>query len=425
MKKTFVVTLAALFVLSIAGTAFAAANPFVDVPAKHWSYDAVAKLAKAGIVDGYGDGTFRGDKTMTRYEMAQIVAKAMAKSDKADAETKALVDKLAVEFAAELNNLGVRVAKLEKNQSSIKITGDARIRWVGNGSDYVKQDATWASDNGVWGERFRINMNAQVNENTSFYGRVIAMDHNEMGTTTKENLYISDAAFTTKNPFGLGVDATVGRFSQKFGQTGYWMDSTGRIDGAKVSFGKVLKVTAGFANFDANTDMNDAAFVEATYPVSKAVTVSGMYVKETGNDNFDVYGGGVKAKLNKDFTFLGDYVVNTAQDGDPAMYVGRLAYKGADKNKPQSWGFHVEYRKFEPGVYAGETGAMIPVGTAVKTNDGKTVLGDLGVKGFAAQYSVTLAKNIVFDAIYAWDDKTVVGDVKKGDFSRLQINYFF
>ena len=112
MKKSLIVTLALVFILGIAGTAFAAANPFVDVPAKHWAYESVSKLAAAGIVDGYGDGTFRGDKTMTRYEMAQIVAKAMAKSDKADAQMKATIDKLAVEFAAELNNLGVRVAKL-------------------------------------------------------------------------------------------------------------------------------------------------------------------------------------------------------------------------------------------------------------------------------------------------------------------------
>lgn len=419
MKKTFVVTLAVLFVLSIAGTAFAAANPFVDVPAKHWSYDAVAKLAKAGIIDGYGDGTFRGDKTMTRYEMAQIVAKAMAKSDKADAETKALVDKLAVEFAQELNNLGVRVAKLEKQVGTVKVTGDARVRWIGEG------------DEGTWAERFRINMNAQVNENTSFYGRIIALNHNEMGkgplsVVTKknadgalteatlsgggENLFVSDAAFTTKNPFGLGVDATVGRFSQKFGQTGYWMDSTGRIDGAKVSFGKVLKVTAGFANFDANTAMTDAVFAEATYPVNKNVTISGMYVKETGDDNFDVYGAGLKAKLNKDFVLLGDWGKNTAVAGDPTYYVARLAYKGADKNVPQSWGAHIEYRKFEPGVYAGETGAMIPVDDT---------------KGFAAQVSVTLSKNIVFDAMYAWDDEKVSTGAKKDDYTRLQINYLF
>ena len=76
MKKSLVFAMA--MALGVSATAFAA-NPFSDLPAGHWAYGAVAKLAAAGVVDGYPDGTFKGDKTMTRYEMAQIVAKALAK----------------------------------------------------------------------------------------------------------------------------------------------------------------------------------------------------------------------------------------------------------------------------------------------------------------------------------------------------------
>ena len=76
MKKTLVSALAAALVVGAAGTTFAAANPFSDVPRDHWAYDAVTQLANDGVVEGYGDGTFRGDKSITRYEMAQMVAKA-------------------------------------------------------------------------------------------------------------------------------------------------------------------------------------------------------------------------------------------------------------------------------------------------------------------------------------------------------------
>ena len=110
-------------VLGLAGTAFAATTPFSDVPAKSWAYSAIAQLAKDGIIDGYGDGTFRGDKVMTRYEMAQIVAKAVAREDKANATQKAIIDKLATEFATELNNLGMRVTKLEQNQPAVTFKG--------------------------------------------------------------------------------------------------------------------------------------------------------------------------------------------------------------------------------------------------------------------------------------------------------------
>ena len=70
MKKTVVSALATALVVGAASTTFAAANPFSDVPTDHWAYDAVAQLAKDGVVDGYGDTSFRGDKAITRYEMA-------------------------------------------------------------------------------------------------------------------------------------------------------------------------------------------------------------------------------------------------------------------------------------------------------------------------------------------------------------------
>ena len=92
MKKSLVLAMA--MALGVTASAYAA-NPFSDVPAGHWAYDSISKLAAAGVIEGYGDATFGGDKLMTRYEMAQIVAKAMAKG--------ANVDKLAAEFADELD----------------------------------------------------------------------------------------------------------------------------------------------------------------------------------------------------------------------------------------------------------------------------------------------------------------------------------
>ncbi|MBR0261953.1 MAG: S-layer homology domain-containing protein, partial [Selenomonadaceae bacterium] len=112
MKKTVAAALAAAFVMGTGATTFAAANPFSDVPAGHWAYNSVAKLAAEGVIEGYGDGTYRGDRNITRYEMAQMIAKAMAKNP--SGATKADLDRLAAEFRDELDALGVRVAELEK-----------------------------------------------------------------------------------------------------------------------------------------------------------------------------------------------------------------------------------------------------------------------------------------------------------------------
>ncbi|WP_444313774.1 S-layer homology domain-containing protein, partial [Megamonas funiformis] len=126
-KSTLTITTSALVLMST-GVAGAASNPFSDVPQDSWAYDAVATLAADGVIDGFPDGTYQGNKTMTRYEMAQIVARAMAKEDLQKAD-KAIVDKLAAEFAEELDNLGVRVADLEKKSDNVKFTGTARLRY--------------------------------------------------------------------------------------------------------------------------------------------------------------------------------------------------------------------------------------------------------------------------------------------------------
>ena len=111
MKKSLVLAMA--MALGVTASAYAA-NPFSDVPAGHWAYDSVNKLAAAGIVDGYGNGTFGGDRLMTRYEMAQIVAKAMAKG--------ANVDRLAAEFADELDSLAYALQLWRKNPTTLKST---------------------------------------------------------------------------------------------------------------------------------------------------------------------------------------------------------------------------------------------------------------------------------------------------------------
>ena len=128
MKKTLVSALTTALVIGAAATTFAASNPFSDVPADHWAYDAVTQLVADGVIEGYGDSTFQGNKNITRYEMAQMVAKAMAKTDVSAAD-KALIDKLAAEFSDELNNLGVRVSNLEKHSDMVKWNGKLRYTY--------------------------------------------------------------------------------------------------------------------------------------------------------------------------------------------------------------------------------------------------------------------------------------------------------
>ena len=151
-KKTLVSAITAALVVGAASTTFAANNPFSDVPADSWAYDAVSTLAADGVIDGYPDGTYQGQNTMTRYEMAQIVARAMAKTDLEKAD-KSLVDKLAAEFADELDNLGVRVADLEKKSDNVVWKGELRYRYVDASSDAVSK---------ITGKKYNDNDTSQV-----------------------------------------------------------------------------------------------------------------------------------------------------------------------------------------------------------------------------------------------------------------------
>ncbi len=141
MKKTLVSALTTALVVGAASTTFAAANPFSDVPADHWAYDAVQQLAQDGVIEGYGDGTFRGQQNITRYEMAQMIAKAMTKADTSAAD-KALIDKLAAEFSDELKNLGVRVSNLESKVDNVKWSGQLRYDFINKISHQGSTSAT-------------------------------------------------------------------------------------------------------------------------------------------------------------------------------------------------------------------------------------------------------------------------------------------
>jgi hypothetical protein len=136
VKKLLTCVLIAVFMVTLSATGFAAQKTFSDVPAKHWAYEAVAKLAKAGLIEGYDDGTYRGDKPMNRYEFAIATVKAIDRYDRADNEQRKLIDKLSAEFAAELNRMGARLAKVETKTNTWLVGGDTRFRLLTNNPKY-------------------------------------------------------------------------------------------------------------------------------------------------------------------------------------------------------------------------------------------------------------------------------------------------
>ena len=248
MKKSLVLAMA--MALGVTASAYAA-NPFSDVPAGHWAYDSINKLAAAGVIEGYGDSTFGGDKLMTRYEMAQIVAKAMAKG--------ANVDKLAAEFADELDNLGVRVANLEKKADNVKITGNIRYNYA----DYDEDGYATKLRSRIW-------VKGQVNDDWTYTGML------ENIQDLKDNAGNEDTKFQRAYVDGKigGVAVEAGRLPLNL-VAGNLYDT--RADGVVASYGKDVKVTGFYAKPTNQGKALNSAKLDPMYDLKASVEFDNVY----------------------------------------------------------------------------------------------------------------------------------------------------
>ncbi len=255
----------AAFFIGTAVTA-SAANPFSDVEKDSWAYGAIASLSDQNIIEGYPDGTFRGDKHITRYELAQITARLMAKRATLSTEQQATVDKLSGEYADELKNLGVRVSELEKKVGNTQLITEIRVQGI-NRYDNIFKDT--AQKHYELGTRVRLNTITSVNDRSTIYGQMetyMSMNGNPVYDVNKYSydkngnetiraghgdgeLHLNrlwttyqfgEKQDTTNLPFGPSKNLIgIGQFPVKMGVTGYTYD--GEFKGAFIQFGDYLK----------------------------------------------------------------------------------------------------------------------------------------------------------------------------------------
>ena len=368
MKKTMVAALAAALTVGAASTTFAAANPFSDVPRDHWAYDAVTQLAADGVVEGYGDGTFRGDRNITRYEMAQMVARAMAKGD-LSASDRALVDRLAAEFADELNNLGVRVSNLERNADMVKWTGELRYRYWSrrDSNDKTSGVSTKANTDQL---QLRLFPTAEVNDHWKVKARLTASSN--MRTDESGNVALTYAH----------AEGNYSNFNVKLGKMPFFsnVDDGLVVDdffsGAQVTFGGKVKVMleAGRWNLDdanrgikngagslaagsdksANYQGAELSYAEGKFyggvgyrhfssDAFKSVT-NGYNRSGSAQDKADIWSVGAKYAFDKNLALGASYAKNTKADELDHSGSVQLDYKGAKKSDMGSWGAYVAYR---------------------------------------------------------------------------------
>ena len=405
MKKQFAAIFAATAVLGVT-TAFAA-NPFSDVTPDSWAYQAVSQLAAAGIVNGYPDGTFKGQNDITRYEMAQMVAKAMANQDRANAEQQAMINRLADEFSSELNNLGVRVARLEDRVGNVKVTGDARLRY---------QDAE--QENSKFDARARLQFNAKVNNRTDAVVRVVAGDF-EFGDATADTTVKVDRAYVN-HKFGERVSVKAGRFGQMLG-AGLAFDGT--FDGLqfnasneKVQFQAAYgyMMSGDFQNMA--TDLNpELVVLNLNGKVGKHLDVGGFYTRVNGEDLqvYKVVKGlyGFNANVNVNKVWLGGEWLKASKITESTAWTAGVGYSNYDITKQGTWGVKAQYFNMKNNALIFDSTWDQPyVGT--------------GFKGWLATANYALQNNVGLTAYYGFNWKDQAG-VDQNDLYRVDLNYQF
>ena len=389
MKK--ILALAAVAALT-AGVSAYAANPFSDVTADDWAYQAVSDLSAQGVVEGYPDGTFKGERNMTRYELAQIVARLMAKEDQLNAEQQATLDKLAGEYADELANLGVRVSNLEKKVGNISWAGDAKMMYTNNAEKGVKD---------TYKGRIRLNVKGQVNDATYVQGRILTnMYFKDAGTddgnTTMDRLFVNHS-FGDKTSVVLGrQDLTV------FGGLEY----DDAFDGAKLAYndGK-FDAYAAFGQLNAGKfKTEDAAFGGLGYDFG-AAKLNAAYFNFAGLDKntykFDsIWGANLVVPVDN-FSVFGEYWDSNADKNDSAYQAG-IGYSTLDAAKPGTFALNVAYNKVGANAYFG--------GDTYDANDFfDHIIADKDLKFWNVFGDVTLQKNVTLHGEYAWDIKNAAG----------------
>ena len=417
MKK--ILAIAAVAALA-AGVSAYAANPFSDVTPDDWAYQAVSDLSDQGVVEGYPDGTFKGERNMTRYELAQIIARLMAKEDQLNAEQRATLDKLAGEYADELANLGVRVGNLEKKVGNIYWSGDARMRYRDN-----------SVGNDTWDGRMRINVKGQVNDTTTVNGR-LTYNMNFKDSTKDSGVYMD--TLNVKHQFG-DFAVTLGRYANNFGNEYSWrFGDSHNFDGAELSYAKdAFNAKVGFGQWDtdytvdqkAAMDDQDAFYAKAGYDFNFA-KLGVDYVKFQGNNtakqsfsgNDELLGVDLSIPFAQKWAVLGEYVknTNTQFSKDDAWNAG-ISYGVANWKKPGTFNINVMYNDIGGATYFGGTG----IGTDMLSNlkDGNKEL-----KFWNVGTDVTLAKNVQLHGEYAFDaDLTNAED--PDDAWTVSLNYKF
>ena len=385
--------LLALAFAALSTTAFAAdgADSFSDVPKDHWSYEALDYLAKNGVIEGYTDGTFQGNRTMSRYEMAAITARAMQASN-LDIGARSVLEKLEKEYGSELAALRAQVEQntedIKKNREAIerfKVHGFVRTQY-----DYDKNTDADTLDRSANRFYMDLRLDMKVNDIWTVKAQSETNRHYNNGHLRGENAMNENAQQTWSGHDGnfqrIWVEAqqdgrwlNLGRAWRGLGfqnvlfgnesdgfqfgipikgtnltASGFWMASTGA--GNKESLYGVGLWGAVGHNFDINVAYARSSLGKNEsytsglidhYEVNPMTNIVFPVYRNNDRTNMRSYGYVVSAATNvaKNVRVIGDYVQTDADEQNKSVAL-RLNYKGTKLDDVGSFGVYARYVRY-------------------------------------------------------------------------------
>ena len=476
-KKTLVSAVLAATIMGTASVTMAAENMFSDVPLDHWAYDAVNKLAEDGIIDGYGDTNFGGDKPITRYEMAQLVEKAMQNQENARSVDKAAIEQLAKEFDSELKG---EVESLRKDVDDLKSRmgwyGDARFRYFANKDQSANNGNGGTGEKSQFEKRLRLGFWANPAENLTVDGRLKYEDKSwqrSQWTNGHQNFNSWDNSYDNQNSLRLdklslnwehaGTKASVGRTEVKLGEGLLWWEN--QVDGAYVKHQFGPKVTAmigagdisaeGWHNSNINAQFGEIAvqaspatkiavsnlrtlttvqsprttegWVEVSTPSGTTWVPSGHNTTTWENDAYKLnqYSLSVNTQIAPKWNVIAEAVTNnvgTVENADKHGIWTRVTYGKMDWKTAKDWQLYGEY--FALGNTSVDSTAW---GHRLNIAGGDGFGGN-GARGFGINLDYMIANNTCLGLNYYKlkpYDEAKAGFSKYNDVATVALSYMF
>ncbi|WP_019553285.1 S-layer homology domain-containing protein [Propionispira raffinosivorans] len=428
MNKKLSTVIALALSVGITSSAFAAANSFSDVPKDHWSYAAINQLTKDGIIEGNGDGTFAGDRSMSRYEMAVVVARAVDHLQTANPADQALVEKLEKEYASEMKNLDAKYTALDKRVDNVMLSGFVRAKYD---SDDSSTGSTFGSENNNkhFYMDFEGKMKVDENWDAHFQSETRkGYTANQDWRPTAKSHSSDDQDGTIQRIWAEGKVGAVGvTLGTKWWGLGYQNVLFGHAaDGVmldynvtpdwKVSVFNLRPRQSGLTQWIGTTDQNvqDNMNLYGMNFAGKLGHNLETNIAIGANKDKDIYGAGrwgsidLRTQLVDNLKLTATYSRTNAENNNSSQEY-RLDYKGTDLKKVGSFGSYFRYFKLAPYgdiSHDDEWGSMPD-----------------NVKGWILGVTYVPFTNVQWETFYSKQDQ-VVG-TKDRNLFRTQIDFHF